>query len=261
MEALALDSTVGEQIENRDIIHLKQEKFSTMREEYGKRLRVLREKLGMTQKVFAAELGIKEHQVKDAESGKTNGLPSEGERQLVVKFSVSLNWLIAGRGDMYDFLQEVPPATHQDSYSVSCAENRYFDFAFVKKVKPRLSAGTGEFVYEEECNELYSFRTDWLTRKGSISAMKLAEVSGDSMLPTLQHGDWVLFDTSRTDPLDGRIMVVSVDGLLFVKRVRISPEGIFLVSDNRAVYEPWALRPIGDNIRFIGLVIWHCGEI
>ncbi len=89
--------------------------------------------------------------------------------------------------------------------------------------------------------------------------MRLAQVSGDSMLPTLKDGDFVLFDTSKNYPFDGKIMVIGIENLLYIKRVRVSPEGIFLVSDNKAVYEPW--RVSLENIRFLGLVIWHCGDV
>jgi phage repressor protein C with HTH and peptisase S24 domain len=89
--------------------------------------------------------------------------------------------------------------------------------------------------------------------------MRLAQVSGDSMLPTLKDGDYVLFDTSRNRPFDGKIMVIGIDDLLYIKRVRVSPDGIFLVSDNKAVYEPWRVSP--ENIRFLGLVLWHCGDV
>ncbi len=132
-------------------------------------------------------------------------------------------------------------------------------FSFVKKIKPLLSSGSGDFVYEEQSEDIYSFRSDWLSRKGVVSAMRLAQVSGDSMLPTLKDGDFVLFDTSKRDPLDGKIMVVGIDNYLYIKRVRISPDGIFLVSDNKAVYEPWRVNL--ENTRFLGLVIWHCGDV
>ena len=43
--------------------------------------------------------------------------------------------------------------------------------------------------------------------------MRLAQVSGDSMLPTLTDGDFVLFDTSSATPLDGKIMVIGIDNI------------------------------------------------
>ena len=89
--------------------------------------------------------------------------------------------------------------------------------------------------------------------------MRLAQVSGDSMLPTLNDGDFVLFDTSKREPRDGKIMVIGIDNHLYIKRVRVSPEGIFLVSDNKPVYEPWRINL--ENTRFLGLVIWHCGDV
>jgi len=135
-----------------------------------------------------------------------------------------------------------------------------FEFTYVKKVKPRLSAGTGELTHDETAEDFYSFRRDWLIRKGNVPDMRLAEVSGDSMVPTLQDGDFVLFDISQQTPRDGKIMVVGIDDLVYIKRVRVSPvDGTFLVSDNKAVYEPW--RVSLESARFLGLVVWHCGDV
>jgi phage repressor protein C with HTH and peptisase S24 domain len=137
--------------------------------------------------------------------------------------------------------------------------NSGFLFTLVPKVKLHLSAGDGRVVVDESWEDLYSFRTDWLKRKGQPSAMYLADISGNSMWPTLNDGDFVLFDTSKTEPRDGKIMVLGVEDHVFIKRLKLTPEGLYLVSDNASEYPPWRIDP--EMTRIVGLVVWHCGEL
>ncbi len=167
-------------------------------------------------------------------------------------------WLLTGEAPQRIVAAPRLETPESNSYTV-LRESGQFSFSLVQKVKSLLSSGTGDLVDEEESEDIYSFRRDWLTRKGVVSAMRLAQVSGDSMLPTLKDGDFVLFDTSKNFPQEGKIMVIGIENLLYIKRVRVSPEGIFLVSDNKAVYEPWRANP--ENTRYLGLVIWHCGDV
>ena len=192
------------------------------------------------------------------EAGNTRIQPDLA-KAIEEKTGVRQAWLLTGEGPARIVAAGLGNQGKQIRIRFQLKIGAEFSFSLVKKVKPLLSSGSGEFVYEEQTDDIYSFRRDWLSRKGAVSAMRLAQVSGDSMLPTLKDGDFVLFDTSRRDPLDGKIMVVGIDNLLYIKRVRVSPEGILLVSDNKAVYEPWRVNP--ENTRFLGLVIWHCGDV
>lgn len=238
-----------------------QEKFSAMEKEtFNARLREIRKALALTQKEFATRVGLKEHQIKDAEIGKTKSVPRQALKRIETEFNINLEYLEYGIGSVFKTPAESDFTTPGPlkAFTVQCGPTE-LDFTPVVKIKALVSGGQGDFVYEEACEEIYSFRTDWLHRKGTVSAMRLAEVSGDSMLPTLSNGDFVLFDTSKREPRDGKIMVIGIDNHLLIKRIRISPDGVYLLSDNRAVYEPVFARP--ENTRFLGLAIWHCGDI
>lgn len=221
---------------------------------YAQRMKYAREitavERGLTklsQAKFARMLGVHPSNISHVEAGTTRIQP-ELARAIEKETGIRQAWLLTGQG----------PVRSADRAPCEWREEQ-LGFSYVRKVKPLLSGGTGQFVDDEKSEDIYSFRTDWLSRKGPVSAMRLAQISGDSMAPTLADGDLVLFDTSQNSPLDGKIMVVGIDNLLYIKRVRVSPDGTFLVSDNRAVYEPWRVDP--ENTRFLGLVIWHCGEL
>lgn len=211
----------------------------------------------LSQVKFAAVLGVNPSTISHIEAGDIRIQPDLA-KLIEEKTGVRQAWLLTGEEPRRTGEQDALEANEGRSYTVSVPSGQ-ISFSFVKKVKPLLSSGSGQLVQEETGEDLYSFRSEWLSRKGVVSAMRLAQVSGDSMLPTLKDGDFVLFDTSRRYPLDGKIMVVGIDNLLYIKRVRVSPEGIFLVSDNKAVYDPWRIHL--ENTRFLGLVIWHCGEV
>ena len=240
---------------------------------YAQRLKFVRERLAsqkgvgkLSQATFAKILEVHPSAISHVEAGNTRIQP-ELARTIEEKTGFRQAWLLTGEGPetispaldsstLEELRSPWPPL--EKSYTVQLPSGG-FSFSFVKKVKPLLSSGSGDLVYEEQSEDFYSFRSDWLSRKGVVSSMRMAQVSGDSMLPTLTDGDFVLFDTSKNAPLDGKIMVIGIDNHLYIKRVRVSPEGIFLVSDNKSVYEPWRINP--ENARFLGLVIWHCGDV
>lgn len=206
----------------------------------------------LSQVMFARKLGVHPSVISHIEAGTTRIQP-EMARIIEREIGIRQAWLLTGDGPV-----KVGDAVSGDQ-EPQLPPQRSSDFSYVKRVKSVLGSGTGQLVDDELSEDIYSFRTDWLLRKGRISHMRIARISGDSMFPTLVDGDLVLFDTSKTEPLDGKIMAVGIDDLLYIKRLRVSPEGFFLVSDNRAVYEPWRISL--DAARFLGLVVWHCGEL
>jgi transcriptional regulator with XRE-family HTH domain len=68
----------------------------------GERLRKVRRRLGMTQKEFAEALGVHPMTLSKYESGKWK--PSEKFlRLLEAKFGINYDWLLYGRGTMFNF--------------------------------------------------------------------------------------------------------------------------------------------------------------
>jgi len=131
-------------------------------------------------------------------------------------------------------------------------------FTPIPKVTGFLSGGPGSWELSPEVEQYYAFRTDWLKSKGQPAHMKLMQVKGDSMYPTLQNGDYVLVDESQTTPLDGRIMALNLSGEAVVKRIRIELDGrISVLSDSGEVRGP--CKP--DEITILGKVVWLGREL
>ncbi len=133
----------------------------------------------------------------------------------------------------------------------------------IPMVEARLSAGHGSFETDGAAERKYSFRSDFLRRKGKISEMVLMRVAGDSMTPAIEDGDVVLLDQSQTAPKAGDIYAVGVEDMVYLKKINAEPGKIILSSFNKE-YPPLEVDTRGDlvsNVRIIGRVIWLCREL
>lgn len=71
-------------------------------------------------------------------------------------------------------------------------------------------------------------------------------VEGDSMEPTVFAGDLAMIDAA-VEPMNGDVVLASVDGGLTLKRLRKTPNRVWLDADNKK-YEPIYLDPELENI-------------
>lgn len=131
------------------------------------------------------------------------------------------------------------------------------DFTYIPKVKARLTTGGGSFETADDVVGFYAFRTEFLRTYGSPREMVLFDVSGDSMIPEIRHGDTVLVDQSQKDIIPGNIYSIGIDEEVVVKRIEKAPGAIVLVSENREKYPPLnVILNDQSNVRIIGRVIW-----
>lgn len=121
------------------------------------------------------------------------------------------------------------------------------------------SAGFGAFnddVYEPD--DFVGLSSRWLQQRG-LQKNKLAFIltSGDSMTPTIHHGDMLLINRAMTMPRDGQIYVIRSGDQLWVKRVQGIPGGIRLISDNKEIYAPIELMfDDSANFEVMGQVVF-----
>lgn len=91
----------------------------------------------------------------------------------------------------------------------------------------------------------------------NLIAMK---AQGDSMEPNIQEGEIVLFDTSKIGDLrNNDVALFNLDGELKIKRFVLKMGKPYLVSDNKANYNPMEIDE-GNQLSPIGkMVKMHCG--
>jgi len=175
---------------------------------------------------------------------KNNSIPKNWIFKLSQAFELNPAWLEKGTR---------PKFLNQNNYQEI--------FLQVPKIRARLSAGGGSFETEQEIEEFYSFRNDWLRKKGKSENMILMDISGNSMEPELKEGDTVLIDQSQKAVLAGAIYAVGLDDTIVVKRLEKRPKELVLLSENRN-YPPISFRGEEMNsVRIIGKVIWICREL
>jgi len=175
---------------------------------------------------------------------KNDSIPIKWITELSRLFNVNPDWLEKGVG------------------SIVLGQNIYHEiFLQVPKIKARLSAGGGSFETEPDIKEFYSFRKDWLSKKGKARDMVLMDIFGNSMEPELKEGDTVLIDQSQKAVLAGAIYAVGFDDTIFVKRLEKRPKELVLLSENER-YPMMRFRDEEmDSVRIIGKVIWVCREM
>jgi hypothetical protein len=127
---------------------------------------------------------------------------------------------------------------------------------------PRLalgaSAGAGSLDDDEAAADAFAFNERWLRDLGGRpDSLSIIRVDGESMAPTLDHGDDIMVDRSDgAARLRDGIYVLRLDDMLMVKRVAMTlrRDRFSIRSDNPA-YPSWEdIDPAG--VMIVGRVIW-----
>ena len=121
------------------------------------------------------------------------------------------------------------------------------------------AAGAGAFDGDESGDAHIAFDPAWLRQvaRGAPDQLSIIRVEGDSMAPTLGHGDDILVDRSDGgERVRDGIYVLRLEDALVVKRLALNPAARTLAirSDNPA-YPSW---PDCDPaaVEIVGRVVW-----
>lgn len=129
-------------------------------------------------------------------------------------------------------------------------------------VIPRLalgaSAGAGSLDEDEAATGGFGVDPRWLRDLGGRpDSVSIIRVDGDSMAPTLAHGDDIMVDSNDAgDRLRDGIYVLRLDDVLMVKRVAMTMRrDRFSVRSDNPAYPDWEdIDPASVGI--VGRVIW-----
>lgn len=127
----------------------------------------------------------------------------------------------------------------------------------IPKLAVGASAGPGAINDVETLAGKIGFDEKWLRKLGlEPSKLSLIRVEGDSMSPTLNHGDDIMVDNNAaTSSLRDGIHVVRLDDVLMVKRLAKAPAGRFSVLSDNPAYPDWP-DVDGGSVTIIGRVVW-----
>lgn len=96
---------------------------------------------------------------------------------------------------------------------------------------------------------------EWLSSRmpswANVRYLHIITADGDSMLPRIDHGDFVIVDSSVKTITADAVYAIQYAGSIFIKRVQSHPDGtLLLISDNDAykpivVTDPSTLHVVG----------------
>jgi phage repressor protein C with HTH and peptisase S24 domain len=234
----------------------------------GKRLASFRESLGLSQRVFAASLGVSGGLVGQIEADI--GPPSRRVLQaLSERYGLSADWLLNGSGEML----HPPKGFGEDTRPQIVSPNRARpmagdfstggeEFSLIRRLDLDVSAGSGLIPVDGGEAEMLAFSRSWLARNQvSADLSALVRVKGDSMSPGIPNGALVLVHVAETEVRREGIYAFSRDGASYIKRItpvrsnKDTKVHALLVASDNAAFAPELLTENEMNeIRIIGRI-------
>ncbi len=210
----------------------------------AERLRDIRRRLGDPERdIFAEQLGVSKNTLASYERGDTEPTASvlDAYRQ---NFGASVLWLVSGQGEMF---------------TESATVTEGVDMVQVPLFDVQAAAGTGLIPREDDSASTVSFSREFLRGLGAKPEnCIMLEARGESMLPTIPDGTFMIVDRSKIKIVDDQVFVFRVGPGIKVKRALWRMDGTLeLRSDNEAAgYPPEAIDETSANdLAVIGQVL------
>ena len=108
------------------------------------------------------------------------------------------------------------------------------------------SAGSGITNYEIEVLDYIQIPKTFFKTPKNPKDLNIIQVSGDSMSPTLNDGDYIVVDTKKKGIIDG-IYALNINGEVFVKRLQFNLDGTIKIISDNPKYDPQIYNPNDDN--------------
>lgn len=226
----------------------------------GGRLQYALDARGVAKKSLAEALGTRTTVIN--RWIRTSTISDVFAKRVCQELNISTDWLVHGKG--------APPLKS----NVVVIENDQMklpdDTISVPEYHVSICCGGGAYepTFEKVQNSLPAFyRRSWCDAKG-VDPKYLVRLKavGDSMMPLINEGDFILIDTSPSAKLykyPNKIYAFFYEDLLMVKRIiRLEDGSIELTSDNPN-YSPVKLTvdEFSNRISIIGRVIERSGSI
>ncbi|WP_082916859.1 S24 family peptidase [Pseudomonas sp. JY-Q] len=99
----------------------------------------------------------------------------------------------------------------------------------------------------------------WLRRSMSmtdISNLRVSTGLGDSMTPTIKHGDTLIVDVGVQEALYDGVYVVQIGSVLTIKRIQRDMSGMRILSDNQQFKEVMIPLEMEDRVKVVARVVY-----
>lgn len=218
----------------------------------GKRIKLAREKLGISQIELAKAIGVSNVTISNWEQD-VHGLRADNAEKLAKGLGVSAQYLLRGNtselqidGEMDDWGDENPVTA--DEIAIPFFKTN------------GLAAGNGELAVTEHTEKRIRFSRRTLSNYSiDPNNAVAATVSGTSMEPNIADGAAVGIDTGEKTIRNGKIYAFRQGEMLRIKLLYHTPNGgLRLASYNKEDYPDEYVKPEEmTDIHIIGRVFWY----
>lgn len=213
----------------------------------NERFKEARKKAGLTQEKFGYEIGLKQTQVRDIESGKQKVSPELAET-IEKKFYISGWWLLTGRAEMMIGDKKSLPTVQQSNDDENSVSVNYYPDVIA-------AAGYGAINENHLVPQIMHLDRRFLEQLLNVrrfDSLDIITVFGDSMEPYISNGETVLIER-HDDAKNGETVIANINGSVYIKQIKMDPfkKWIKLLSEN-SHYEEIELS--GDDLQYLTIV-------
>jgi len=208
------------------------------------------------QSALVREIGISRGALANYIAGTTS--PQVETVELISKASgIDLAWLLTGGGG----------EDQQKTYAVpGFGKEQTQSHVSLPRYDIQASAGHGAFADRQEAADYLIVSRNWLSRYvRNGDRVVVIEAHGDSMEPTVRHGDLLMVEmgAERDHVAAGGVFVIAVAGMIMVKRLRIMLDGDLTISSDNRAYDPETVPAAerDDKVIVHGRVFWSGGPL
>lgn len=228
---------------------MENEKIDPRVKAIGDRIVILRDR--KSQDDYSLELGIHKNTLRNYEAGKR--IPDALTVLKICEVSgATPEWLMTGTGPKKTEERDDLADKMERTKRYSGEEGMNEEYVLVPKHNLNGYA-------DDETPKKVAFRKDWIVEEMRLIPEKLSVITvvGDSMEPTLRHGDLLLLDLTQSQVSDDAIYAVRFRELLLIKRLQVMPDGSILVhSDNRSYADHTVHSEEVSTLNIIARVVW-----
>lgn len=242
----------------------------------GARIRGLREKKNMTQTELSEYLGMKTYTTVSKWESDDNFPKGKDLKKLAELFGVSSDYLLGLNQDISfssisAIYNKLEPLRQKKVYNfaetqlreqnkvIDLEEKRKYRIQRTAEKRGVLGAGLGVSNYYEDISDESTHEWDIIDipSDAPINFDWVYIASGDSMEPEYKDGDLVyckeIPEGERSNLSTDKIYVIRVNGLSYLKKIRVTENGMYLVSLN-SKYEDMLVTE-DDTVKVVGEVV------
>lgn len=221
------------------------------------RLKIERQRLGLSQDEFARRAGVSKRAQANYESGER--YPKTDYLETIHGFGADTNFIVTGerndRATKSDIVEQQAAYLDQQINDPNVASIPMYDV--------ECAAGSGRsFEGETVLGYFHMDRAVLAELKLPPDSGAWVRARGDSMVGTIDDGDYVFVDFTQRDPSREGVYLILMDGERRIKRMqRVAGGGWLLISDN-ARYDKELIAPEQKQfVEVLGRCLVNLGQV